>query len=1121
MTTNFLINEFELKPDQQILIEASAGSGKTHTIEHLFTKLVVEQGLGVERILVTTFTKAAAAELRDRILKRLVEQKHALIAQKNSLDEKKWQTLHNRLDLSLQNYQQASIGTVHSIFMQWLSNFALEAQGYFSTKLTEIDAILQESCADFWRVHTSHPNPDYVACFFQLFKTPTVALQAIQPFLAFVELKIIRNSKLSTQAAFEQLAQSHQALVRSFPQQATDLMQCIEQHRQDFGASYKAGKLKEWTANVQQMLHSQSLAECFQEISGNKAIIQKFTSEALHQKSPNFKHSLVDLVDNFLACSQQFTQAFYTLLLDHAKTTFAEKKQQGQTTYQDVLIDVYAATQKDRFLAKVSQKYQAVLVDEFQDTDPLQYKILEKLFFNRQTRIYFVGDPKQAIYNFRGADVFAYLKAKQAMPQTAVYNLAQNWRADADLVEAINEIFSQQPAPFLTYPKISFEPAKAGRSEKRSLKIKGQTPAPLQLAVVAGQSTVSQVEQEILKHCTQTIAELLNLSQKGLAKIADRPVLPEDIAVLVRKNQQALDVQMELGKLQVMGALVSRSSVFASEQFQELLLFAKAIQPNDKARWLEQALITSIGGFTGEQIYQMQHQQPETRQEQMKHFQDYQQAWQDKGFSWMMEKVFQERKLRPRLLQQSLGRQKLTNLIQALELCQQAEYNQRLNPNQLVEWMEGRLNYPENAEEESLKLPIDQDTVKISTVHASKGLEYPIVFCPFLWKKSGFKIKFPIFHDSENQAVLDLGNQKKHQDLARQESTAESLRLLYVGLTRAQHGCWLYTKAPKPNAKKEAKPNIVDQLLFGTVAEDEEAYHQLFKDSKNIQVSFVENDQPAQAYKPTNKNINPKLEFKRVLKINSRLESFTSLSTRGKKTAEDIFPESKEPTENVQSTELAGGAHVGQCFHQILAELNFQLPVSQQPHILKTLEQFDLVAKWQELALDWLPKVQQALLPGPKPFSLAEVDPQKMIVEMEFNYTFSADAYQQWAALFQKPLAWANKLHTEKFNGYMRGYIDLWFEHQGLFYVLDWKTSRIDTGYATESLKTYMHKQAFGLQYQIYAEALQRYLGLRIKNYTPKLFGGVFYVFLRGVALGKNEGIFFDDFQDKPLVKPD
>ncbi len=1186
------------------LIEASAGTGKTYTISTLVVRLILEQALSIKEILVVTFTEAATEELRDRVLKRL-QQAHQAVLHGHCDDDTLRDILLNqaepalsaeRLNNALRGFDEAPIFTIHGFCQRMLQENAFESGAAFDTELiTSQQALMQEICEDFWRMHfysannpavsasTQTPTALFVAYVLDRGYSPQKLLEMVSGHLSQPLLTVIPEGQTALQAALNKsYVQAFQDVQDSWPVVREDIKQMLLSSDALNRRQYALKSIPQWCALMDALLMGEIKPLLFDKF---ERFCSQNLSSATKKNKTTPEHVFFDLCQQLQEAAaglqHHYEQHLLSLKFDLFKTVRREltlrKRTRNQQSFDDLLMNLYQGLQGERseVLAQaIRRQYRAALIDEFQDTDPLQYAIFHHLFNQHQPDenkeltptsqfkpiLFFIGDPKQAIYSFRGADIFTYLKASSDADQQ--YTLGKNYRSHPRLIQAINRLFADLHKPFLL-DKIAFYPVDAAKPntllEAPPLRLwhisRAQTDTDSKLISKAW------AEREIPGIVASEIVRLLHSegTQAG------------DIAVLVRTNRQAQLMQAALQMRRVPSVLYSRDSVFNSPEVNEVLhLLAAIIEPAHEAR-LRTALATELLGIQGHQLDSLSDH--EQRWESwLLRFRGWHDTWQKHGFIRMFRGVLLEQQVPARLLNLPDGERRLTNVLHLGEVLQQASRQPRRGPLRLYKWLtEQVLLSHEEDDSYQLRLESDAAAVKLVTIHKSKGLEYPIVFLPFAWdgQLRAEKAEQFSFHREDGTRILDLGSPQMevHRQHALLEERAENLRLLYVALTRAQSRCYLLWGAFK-DAQTSAlgyllhqskKPGDTGLALTLSNTSDEDIAQDLQRlvasEADNSDIQLLSAPSPSDdIYSPPRTEL-PHLHaksFQRRLGKGWQLASFTALvaheqgaehqvdirlQRRGTEATEKPFVQmAAEPEHTIEQLDMLNfpaGAQAGNLLHDIFEHLDFQHSheATMKTLIHSKLQQYGFEPMWGEVLFEALQDILHTPLDAQTGVSLSDIPLSARLNELEFYYPLNRLEPQALYAIllpvwqqhwpdfrpFKPP-------HFDTLQGFMRGFIDLVFEYQGRFYVLDYKSNFLGQqpdAYHQSRLLESMQQHHYLLQYHIYTVALHRYLQQRLPNYNyAQHFGGVYYLFLRGMKpdWGATYGVFCDK-PDESLIE--
>jgi len=1163
------------------LIEASAGTGKTYTITGLFLRLVVEKRFTVDQILVVTFTEAATEELRDRIRSYLRSMKEAFSSKKsddeflNSFVEKyqSVQNAHQLLNDAIRDFDQAAIFTIHGFCKRMLDENAFESGSLFDTELvTDQENLKKEIVQDFWRKHIYHESPLFVNFALLNKFMPADLLKLVSNRIIQPDFNVIPNVEIPDSTHEEREFQTAFAELHAAWQTARGEVETILRNSENLNRSrYKPTNISTWIELMDQMLAG----------DGNNPVLfdsfEKFTSSeiknATKKNCPVPVHPFFERCDKFKEHQEKLVNIFEQRLLGlkvrlckYLEQELDKRKRDNNIqSFDDLLLRLYYAmnTEGGSDLAHaIRAKFKATLIDEFQDTDPVQYAIFKNIFSHQDSILFLIGDPKQAIYGFRGADIFAYMEAARHSP--ARYTLGQNWRSEPGLIAAINNIFANARLPFV-FDEIAFEPAIAAEKKDRVfLKIENKQPPPLQLWLLDssqygdGTKPISKADarNDIYRAVAAEIARLLNLSQAGNAMIGDRPLREPDMAVLVRRNREAILMQQALADLNIPAVVYSTNNLFDCYEVMEVQRVLESIaEPNNDTR-LKSALASDMIGLTGEQIDRLMEDETEW-EARLVRFRNYHDDWNKRGFIQMFRLFLAAENVLPKLMAFPDGERRNTNVLHLAEVLHQAAMEKKLGITELLKWLsEQRDPGTPRLEEHQLRLESDDVAVKLVTVHKSKGLEYPIVFCPFTWDGSRIKnsVEALLFHDENNERklTLDLGSENKdqHRVYAEQELLAENLRLLYVALTRAKHRCYLVwgrmneaeTSAPAyllhQAAGADVKSIITATSTRFKTMDDCQVYAELTKIANQsystINLTHFKTE-TGQKYIPRRQDDEKLIfkPFKTAIDSSWRISSYSSLiskMTYGPEIGDYDYGVSAEIAESAASTiELPAGirsfprgTNAGIFFHKIFELIDFQQP---SPVIIKdNLKEFGFDQQWQPDVFQMVENVLSTPLnPTQKDFKLSRLARDDRLNELGFYFPLKTISAAKIKAIFKQ---YAKTEFSDQFperierldfasmKGFMKGFIDLVFQYDNRFYIVDWKSNFLGSqieDYGQQSLQIVMENDFYILQYYIYTIALNQYLKTRIPEYQYEdHFGGVFYIFLRGVEpkLGYEYGIF-------------
>jgi len=1182
------------------LIEASAGTGKTYTIAGIFLRLIIEERLAVDQILVVTFTKAATEELKERIRNKLLTAKSAFLNEGGNDDfmdalVKKYDNpalAVQRIQDAVIDFDNAAIFTIHGFCQRILHENAFETQSLFDTELvTDSLGFSQEVVDDFWRKHFYSLPPQLLSYILKKISGPEYFLKLLTQKRA-ADIRIV--PELEAPDLTKRLGDFEKVFnkLKACWPAARDPLMVMFKDPSLSGTIYGSLKSKTHPAGISKRdLTVASMIASMDRFVDEKSIgfplfkgFDKFTSTKIEQSTrKNYtppSHEIFDVCDtlHIKSVALEAEMETYWVYLKTLFFKFAQaqllllKKRRNIQFYDDLLVKVKNALEDkggNKLATTIRQKYRAALVDEFQDTDSLQYEIFTRLFASKESTLFMIGDPKQAIYSFRGADIFSYMKAARSVDSK--YTLIENWRSTPGLITAVNTLFSNSHAPFV-YDQIGFEKGAPGR-EAEAIIPTFSAPLVLWYLTPKEQSSkpkpLSKTEAVplIARAVSDEILRLISKKKNGGCDPVSDPINAGDIAVLVRTNRQAQIIKDSLSSKRIPSVLQNTGNIFHAHEALELERILLSIAEPANERLFKTALVTEIIGYSGIELNSAE-ENPFGLTHRSDGFREYFRLWNRYGFIRMIRMLMVRERVRERLLVLPDGERRLTNLLQLTEILHQASVDKKLGMNGLLKWLseQRRASTPES-ETHQLRLESDDQAVKIITIHKSKGLEYPVVFCPFAWDGSMIKNREIQFHNHENRETLtlDLGSKeiRTHLTQAQNELLSENLRLLYVALTRATKKCYLVW-----GRFNTAETSAIAYLLYyqgqsADVFKKEDLVASLKttvskKNDADIREDLIQLSN--QSYGAidiiplpldngtallTGADNKDNISFRRFSgKIDTswKISSYSHLISQR---ASDIELPDRDAFHSFQKSltdrdldlninsdifSFPKGARAGIFFHDIFEHLDFAPGNSEDNVRLVTdkLLAYGFESKWQKPICTMIDNVLSIPLETSKTtLRLSSVHSNDRINEMEFYFPLKPVAPQGLKKIFDKfggidihggfPDR-LGKLNFSLTKGFIKGYIDMVFHHKGRFWLVDWKSNFLGTcveDYGKDALAEIMNNDFYILQYHLYTLSLYQYLRLRFPGFDyEKHFGGVFYIFIRGVD--PDRGPEFGIYKDLP-----
>lgn len=1159
---------FDIPLEGTHLIEASAGTGKTYTIASLYIRLLLEKAFHVREILVVTYTVPATDELKARIREKI---RGALCAFESGRSDDPFLTelmaRHSRhdhaiqcLEFALRRFDEAAIFTIHGFCQRILSEMAFESRSLFDHELiTDQGDLLKQVVGDFYRTHFYDEMPPelvhyaasgkYTFGFFLNLFTKASLDAAVIP----------RIEKPEMDSLLVSYRQSFEELQGSWPHAKDEVSHILMSDPGLKRNVYRLENIPEMIDEMEEFLSSEGYSlPLFKDFSKfTPSIIGSSMKKGFSPPCHDFFVRCGNLNKSAEALCKRMDQALVWLkaeLFQYVKQHLKEKKElHGLVHFDDLLLKVYDCLSSAGGAALreiLAERFRAALIDEFQDTDSIQYEIF-KAFFSQST-LFLIGDPKQAIYSFRGADIFTYLNASRHISEESRHTLEKNWRSEPKLLEALNHVFNRE-LPFV-FDEIAFEPVSPAEMPDRQI-LEDKDAAPLTIWYVAGNpsSPLSRrdAEKKISMAVAWEVSRLLSAGEREEVLLGSRGVIPKDIALIVRENSQGRLLKEELTSHGIPCVIYSEENIFDTEEALEMEFLLKAVSQPYSEPLIRTVLAGSLFGHDAEQIDSLSRDEI-MLERWIERFRGYHDLWASFGFMRMFRNLMTEENVRARLLARPRGERMLTNFLHLSEILNEASVREKLGMRGLLKWLnQQRDPAMPRSDEYQLRLESDDDAVRIITVHKSKGLEFPIVFCPFLWGSSALRDTMNIaFHDGADdyRAFFDVGSEgiDDHRLLAEKELLAENMRLVYVALTRARNRCYLVW-----GRFNKGESSALSYLFRKPGCESIEAAQELDPPAKPdndtlrreleewctpCDTRILIQDLPRQAplhyerkgregMRIACRQFAGKIDRSwKVTSFSSMVSGLTHAVDEADRDAMFLIPGGRDEGEARGRQDIFSfprGAMAGTMIHEIFELLDFQADDSTIRELVReALDAHGFDGIWQDVLADTVRRVLNVRIGD---FSLSSVRNDETMRELEFYLPVGRISKEILHQAFKPhgqgvvPPGFPDMVEGLRFDestGYLRGFMDLVFAAGGRYYILDWKSNHLGESiedYSQESLHAAMEKNYYILQYHIYALALHHYLGKRIAGYSySRHFGGAIYVFIRGVdpARGPEYGIY-------------
>ncbi|PIE23213.1 MAG: exodeoxyribonuclease V subunit beta [Planctomycetota bacterium] len=1161
-----------------MLLEASAGTGKTFTITRVVLRLLLEgKASRLDRVLIVTFTKAATEELSLRI-RATLRQAVDLLDGKPLADANKDADLQricagasaeaaDRVRQALHDFDQAQILTLHSFCKSVLEDQAFESGMPFGVELlSDVRPQVEELAFDFWRRRFQGEED-----------APLGRLAAIANWSC---TDLVEDWRRVRSRAALRLAPEPMAFAEALAGWNQAVASCTSLLDEAFFALFAAVK---GVQNLQKAggkaLHLRRLRDLPAGAGSlGLASILLFGSKPPEEWFGKSKPAKPLCAHPFFAACGDCARA--AALLEHALRAefFAamdrgyreSMRAQASLGFDDLLLNLREALNSeasDSLIRAVRARFDAALIDEFQDTDPVQFEILQKLFAGKPMLL--IGDPKQSIYGFRGADIFAYLQAKELASEA--FGLGGNWRSHPRLVAALGHLFGGHLRPFLLrgldfVPVQAMKPASDclltdGRPELCMFWLPRYVPDDKDKLRAWSKGQVRQrIPEEIAAECARLLRENPHLR-------------PKDLAILIRSNSEAAPMQAALQAHGIPSVLSRAADVFHSEEAWELELLLRAMLSPMRLGSVGLALSTRILGWEAAALAELLKDEDGSLA-MMQSFAEREQEWREHGVFYACEELFEAHVVRARLLSRPLGERSLTNLVHLMELLHSAERSEELSPEALLDWLaRQRSEHPRGDESRELRLERDDEAVQILTVHASKGLEYEVLFCPSLWDGVDRDKESVLVHEDE-ELIYDFASGPlaseegaRRRRRARAERLAEDMRLVYVALTRAKSRCYLcwgviggkqhggsensalgwlfHLRDHQPHAGESLEDYVergMASLKEGVPNWENEV--KALIEGAGVEIGLETLDpEPRREREIWCPETSSSDQLKaRTLSLAKgqldcwRIASFSSLTASGLDEAEETLDHDAElliedaPAEGIFA--FARGARPGTVLHAILERADLREPRSPQNLALVAAELeaagLDRPGAHRgpldpaETLMCLLERLGSTQIPA-LGFALGDLAPERCFAEWQFWLPLRPGAPRRIAAIYQEYARSElerrygqrlQQLSEQELGGFLTGFVDLLFEHEGRMYVLDWKSNWLGNrpeAYGQAGMEQAMREHDYLLQSLLYQLAVARHLRTRVPDLDlEQALGGSCYVYLRGVDAGGQRGFFYE-----------
>lgn len=1115
------------------LIEASAGTGKTFSIALMVVRLVVQKSMPVEKILMVTFTNAATAELEDRVrnfirialrMARTAEFGNDTLGRlmaRQCGTESARRDAEARLAKAQADLDRLNVRTIHGFCQQVMKEYSFETGQVFGAEALspdEHDAIAADAFHEYWRQRVNVLDNDM--------------------------LRILLSADLSQEDVFERvmegvsgkmpapvwevpndfLSRPHQARMRA---ELAAMNTAAEQLRQSIYVSFEANR-EAYPSRMTQPAKNALMP--FLEARDWPGLLDFITKKiATTQYITRVFEEILEQVRELAASSGDIDRFGRKLINQIACAAYEvveralkeHKAARGVISFDDMILQLAEALRREEdaygvaahpesLRSRLRARFDAVFIDEFQDTDREQYYIFHRLF-GMEKILFYIGDPKQSIYGWRKADIFTYFKASSNVRH--VHRMNVNRRSNAALISAMNLFFKPRPetdtfAYESSQDAISYVSVESPQpNDKGVLHYDASPVVPLRISPFAN-------KKSIRKGLLQVITGLLKDPRYSIVGgNGSRQVNPADIGILVRSNREGRAIKEMLARNRIPAVTIDDARIFETQEARELFYVMAAVHDVTRAN-INRALLSRIGG------YDMDRLRRSDEETILQRFRRYRETWDNDGVFVMLRRFLADHGVEDLFADPRLPNPERTvsNILQLTEVVHKVSERRRYDARELLQWLkkgiDGELR---DGDEYQQRIESDDEAVRIVTIHKSKGLEYNIVLAPsldFLPRNPKAKtISYRDPNDSQYYTIeKDLSNDKQ-DGLALQQSEQENRRLLYVAVTRARMACFIQASDANNHANSSLR---YFRKELGTVPSRPAL----------LDPEWVIDVQGRPAVPLTNTAVQPMQRIYaeapsfegNLLQRFWRRTSYSGLSPEHKPVPSPRLADINDDYDRFVFRTIKRGAHTGNLIHYIFERIDFRKS-EYWPKVIEraisrlTSQQTD---DFKNRMVDMVRQVLETTIVPDAGLTMNKVAWEDRISELEFDFPLSVFDTERLSAL-AAGTATPFFVKDARLEGIMNGKVDLVFRHGGKYWILDWKSNHLGDrveDYSSDRVREAMAENNYHLQYHIYTLALRRYLSSRLPDFDyDRDFGGCIYLFVRGMRVGGDTGIF--------LHKPD
>ena len=1125
--------------DRHAVIEASAGTGKTFTIEHLFVELLLTEKVNIDAVLVLTYTERAAGELRSRV-RGMIERVLVTGACAEKPSRHCWtigpqERVH--LERALFSFDMAPIHTIHSFFQRVVNEHAFSSGRLFQQTLvdgedafrsafrktlrSDISCRAEYSCyLDTW-LKSGHSIDDLAETLYSCHARkrpmlPRFDETALKSALAALGGIVHADGFTERMQAALKANKVNAATAKALARRAEAFSDALRDSSGDF-----------FLADTIERVDADSIRYSLEKLASDKQWGHEITA---------YISALEELKLRFMTLRGIVVQLFLPLVQARLER---EKRAAGQYDYDDMIAHLLQAlngAQSAALIAALRSRYRFALIDESQDTDERQWQIFTRIFLESGNRniLYLVGDPKQAIYGFRGADVYTYLEARRAIcGADAPVPLASNFRSTARMVTAFNELFRQDTGvPFFRGAITYDSPLTCGKPEFRARDGRDADIAPIVIWKLDTDRKAVHAEFYLNVLGRGIAAEITHLLN-GAFSLSDAPgaerteLKPSDIFILTRTESEGRRVAGFLRDAGLPFAFYKLNGLFQTPQAEHIRDLLLAVDtPFDESRRLR-AWMTPFFGIPIDRLLECRNL-PET-DPLVKRLLEWHALARRRSFSELFSRLISESGLVRRVVFFEESERELTDYLHILEMLLEESGGGRelAELNQMLSDFISEAKMPAREDGTVQRLETDKEAVQIMTMHKSKGLEAAVVFL-YGGYSAGPGDEFHLYHEADGRAVLHLGGAEDAKQLAREESEDEDRRLLYVAATRAKARLYLPFVQPEKLTSRQGMYRIMNDRLAALAVDESALQRGGFVIARTpFRAEYAATGgrdayETMRRWSPPAHLLDLPDESERFEALLERHAGFEVTSYSRMKKMQGGYAAPAGDEENIyddrvaeggkagSQDDLPGGPRFGRALHAVMESIRFDsLPEKSDDHeqwaAAEPVRAFASQALGREgveqshagYLLSLVGKALMSRIPladGAELPRLAAV--QRAARELEFLYPYPEESSPRLAS------AQWEEVRIER--GFVKGYIDMVFEWEGKLHLLDWKTDLLPDYDGTALMEHY--EANYALQAKLYLIALCKMMRVHSVAEYEERIGSVVYCFVRGMSPDDRSG---------------